>query len=508
MQRPPILTADLDNFLSQCKSFDYLDSAIFVIDKGLHILYQNPAFQSLSDRFYPGATNKTVLLMEHAQVFNMAIQTLVREKTGQRVEIELPFNREINIPVTFLCHPVFGPEKEILCCMISLEDESLTLTLRHKAKQQATHLASVQRIESLTEENLEQKAMIKSVMDKSPIGMMIIDANQQLLQINASACQIFQTEKNSSLGKHCSQFFNCHELHAMCPVIHGSQELHEEETVTYHLKPRDKILLKSSTRISVRNQPAVLEAFIDISDKKEFERELLDAVIATERANTAKDEFLANMSHELRTPLHAILSFSQLGQKPGKTEEKRQDYFRKIQHSGKTLMNLLNNLLDLSKLESGKVKLALQDTDLNLLINSVIDELQDRFSEKHIDLQLSLQNKLPPVSCDAEKIKQVIHNLVDNALKFTPSAGNILIATEKQAGKVLFRIENNGPEIPDDEREHIFAKFTQSSKTNTGAGGTGLGLAISKDILQLHHGDIWAEKSRIGAQFIFYLPIS
>ena len=249
----------------------------------------------------------------------------------------------------------------------------------------------------------------------------------------------------------------------------------------------------------------------EIEDRKQVERELLTAKGEAEAANQFKSEFLANMSHELRTPLHSILNFASFGIKKCaiSNPEKLLDYFNRIKKSGKMLLELLNDLLDLSKLESGKTSFVFEPTDLDMLIKSVINELEPLLSEQSLSIRYEEQKLDEEVTLDADKIKQVLRNLLDNAIKFSPEKGIIDVKVCRAEGLVEVSVGNQGHGIPQDELEAVFDKFVQSSKTDTGAGGTGLGLAICHEIITAHKGRIWAENQHEGGVMVsFEIPVS
>ena len=271
-----------------------------------------------------------------------------------------------------------------------------------------------------------------------------------------------------------------------------------------------------------------------------FERtlQLRGAKEAAELAYRAKSEFLANMSRELRTPLHAILSFARLGNERLATSDtaanstddsktrkqamqKVERYLQRIIESGERLVDLVTNLLDLSKIEAGKMEFTKTPGDLARILRDVVAEFEALAEERQLRLLAPATNFSAPASIDAVRIGQVLRNVLANAVKFTPAGGFIsvtivptsLIVGRRAADAAAptsawcIEITDSGIGIPEDELETVFDKFVQSSKSKTGAGGTGLGLAICREIVTAHRGVINARnRPEGGAVFEILIP--
>ncbi len=229
-----------------------------------------------------------------------------------------------------------------------------------------------------------------------------------------------------------------------------------------------------------------------------------------EDANQAKSQFLAKMSHELRTPMHGILGFAKLGMQKVNSANKAKlsDYFREIYGSGKRLLSMLNDLLDLSKLEAGKMDFDFNETIIAELVSIVLGEVEALLEEKGIDVDFHPSEQNRKIILDSNKIMQVIRNLMTNAIKFSRPNSKLEIEINNNDKDVQFSVIDYGIGIPQDELKTIFHRFYQSSLNPPDSGGTGLGLSICQEIIQAHKGNIWAENNpKGGSIFRFTLPI-
>jgi len=240
--------------------------------------------------------------------------------------------------------------------------------------------------------------------------------------------------------------------------------------------------------------------------------ELAEANVALHEANRIKSEFLANVSHELRTPLNSIIGFAELvqGNSQIKDDQKLQRYLKNILGSARSLLTIINELLDLAKIEAGKMELRLAKLVLDDVCETLYNLTKPLADQKHLEVKLSLEEDLPVMETDAGKLQQILYNLLSNAIKFTPEGGTItLTAQTVPPAHVRVSVTDTGPGIAEDQQEAIFEKFRQiDGSASREHGGAGLGLAIAKELTVMLGGTITvASKPGQGATFSVTLPI-
>jgi GAF domain-containing protein len=229
-----------------------------------------------------------------------------------------------------------------------------------------------------------------------------------------------------------------------------------------------------------------------------------------EVASQHKSEFLANMSHELRTPLNAIIGFSEVlvDRMFGEVNEKQEEYLKDIHASGQHLLSLINDILDLSKIEAGRMELELAAFDLPTAIDNALTLVRERAGRRGITLGCELDERVGMIPGDERKVKQVLLNILSNALKFTPEGGRIDVRAALKEGTVEISVTDTGVGIAPEDQEAIFEEFRQVGASDKKVEGTGLGLALSRKFVELHGGRIWV-KSEVGqgSTFTFTIPV-
>jgi signal transduction histidine kinase len=229
-------------------------------------------------------------------------------------------------------------------------------------------------------------------------------------------------------------------------------------------------------------------------------------------ASRHKSEFLANMSHELRTPLNAIIGFSQVLDEQifGELNEKQAEYINDIHESGAHLLSLINDILDLSKVEAGRMELDLKKFDVRLALDNALTLVKERSLRHGISLEVDLGSGLGTIVADERKLKQIMLNLLTNAIKFTPQGGSITVAANGAENRLQIAISDTGVGISPEDQKMIFEEFRQvSEKDGQAREGTGLGLTLTKKFVEMHGGEISVESEvGKGSNFRFFLPLN
>jgi PAS domain S-box-containing protein len=357
-----------------------------------------------------------------------------------------------------------------------------------------------------------QRNYVRQVIDTDPNLIYVVDSGGRVVLANQAAAALFGAAPEALLGREIHEVLGPLGLaesfvssSARALEKQATEEI-EESCVLTDGRARRYQSIRCPLHRAVETQ--VLTISVDVTERVRQQHDLMAARDAAEEAGRTKSQFLANVSHELRTPMHGILSYTRFGQREWETAERAEllDYFENIHECGSSLLALLNDLLDLSRLESGRMNFAFQPLDIAEVVETAACEFEPLLEERGVRLDVIESPGLPAVRGDRMKLLQVLRNLLSNGAKFTPTGKGIEVATEWDDARVRLAIRDEGVGIPEGELETIFDKFVQSSKNKSGGGGTGLGLAICREILGAHGGRIWAE-NRPGGGTVLTLEV-
>ncbi len=371
---------------------------------------------------------------------------------------------------------------------------------------------------NLTESLRESNEAMKTITENLPVGILIVNKNKEIIQINQTAAKIMNFKTMEEAFEHIKgssydTFFSTIRKDQYVDPVSGVVVTSLEEILEVKENNVSREILKNIIPIRLNNEKVFLEAFMDISAQKEIQKNEAEA-------NKAKSEFLANMSHEIRTPMNGIIGATELLTKTRLTKEQN-NVIKIIARSCENLLSIINDILDFSKIEAGKMKIESYPFNIRSTIDYILDQMSIKTNEKGIELMGSVEETIPNVLIgDEGRLIQILVNLMGNAVKFTKEGEVVLkVEVEKQIGPDItlhFMVEDSGIGIPKDKLEKIFESFTQADGSTTRKfGGTGLGTSISKMLTELMGGKIWVEspnpnfawsEESPGSVFHFTLP--
>jgi PAS domain S-box-containing protein len=365
---------------------------------------------------------------------------------------------------------------------------------------------------------LKNQEMLRGIFDSSPSAIIVIDLNYMVIESNPPSHKMFKVENDQELKKFSIFDFIPEDEHSLAKEkLKESFEKGFSNNNQYKLIRFDESTFYAETSSSVikdssGNPVAIVVVVNDITERLTFIEKLKQAKAVAEQSDKLKTAFLANMSHEIRTPMNSIIGFSNLLTDEGVEEIKKTEYLHHIIKSSNALLSLIDDIIDISKIEAEQLTISKSKFKLN----SAIRELFNSFSESNKNDKVKLKLVFPPdsdiyeIDSDPLRMRQVLTNLIGNALKFTEKGTVEVGYSIEGKGKdaiVRFYVSDTGIGIPRDMHKTVFERFRQVDETTSRKfGGTGLGLAISKRIVELLNGEIWV-KSEPGKGSVFYFTL-
>lgn len=365
----------------------------------------------------------------------------------------------------------------------------------------------------------ESEERLEAISTFAQDAIIAIDNKGNITFWNKAAERIFGYSREEVLGQDVHLWLAPQAYHKTCTSAFSIfQKTGEGSAVGKSLeltaKNRNGIefpIELSLSSVMLKNEWTAIAVIRDATERKKFEEALLQAKRAAETANRTKSEFLANMSHELRTPLNSIIGFSEviLDGFAGDVNDRQYRYLNNISSSGKHLLGIINDILDLSKVESGKSQLEIEKVPVLDILGEMISFMQPLAANKEIVLKLRVNPDFSHMLADKAKLKQIIYNLLGNAIKFTDAGGHVTIKARSDGEFAYISVIDTGIGISENDLEKLFKPFTQlDSSSSRQYEGTGLGLALARELVELHNGKIWVESEPgKGSNFTFTLPL-
>lgn len=371
---------------------------------------------------------------------------------------------------------------------------------------------TLDRLKITSDEFKTQEHEKKLILDSLSELVVFMDSELKLIWLNKAALDHMGMKLDDVIGRHYQDVYILYkENPGKSPVLKVLESGNEEfgEVVTKEGK------VWTISAIPIKNEDGritgILKTGLDITAHRRSEVKLIQAKLEAEEANNSKSEFLANMSHELRTPLNSIIGFSDilLEKVFGELNEKQFRYISNISTSGKHLLVLINDILDLSKVEAGKMELHYSEFSIDPVFEEVKAVFSPLVQVKSIEVTFNVESDFTTLEADRGRLIQILYNLVSNAIKFTPNGGKVSIYCKKSGNRALISVIDTGIGISAEDQIKLFQPFIQLDASATRQYcGTGLGLALVKKIVNLHQGDIWVESDQgKGSNFTFAVPL-
>ncbi|MCL4478250.1 MAG: ATP-binding protein [Deltaproteobacteria bacterium] len=420
---------------------------------------------------------------------------------------------------------IFLPMQKLIPILESVEKGDLSQRADTKAKGMLaviehsinTMIASLQiytnQLEAMVEDRTRELKHKEFYINNMHDCLCVLDKDSRIVDINPAFTQMLGYTKEEIAGRSIFDLFDEDNKKILAAEF---EKRAKGDPSTYEIN----ILTKDHTSIPIITSGApIIEdgeltgkigIFTDISFLKALQAELEFRNVELEKANKAKSDFLASMSHELRTPLNAIMGFSEvlLERNFGELNQKQEEYIKDVLEAGEHLLLLINDILDLARVESGQMIFEPSEFYVRDIVEQSITMVKERALRHYINLSEVISPDVTTVYADERKLKQVLYNLLTNAIKFTPDSGSVSLIVSKADKDVMFTVEDTGIGIPEEAMSKLFYPFSQIRLSHPSIHeGTGLGLSIVKAIIELHGGKIWVEsKVGKGSRFSFTIP--
>lgn len=330
-----------------------------------------------------------------------------------------------------------------------------------------------------------ERAKLDAIITNIQDGVIVIGEDSRILLVNRSVCEVFGLNEDDLPGKLLAEVIPNLDLQILLQAAGDSsrqklQEINLPDGRVYYAQ-----------YASVPKVGAAL-TIQDISYLKKLDR--------------LKNDFINSVSHDLRSPLTSVMGYTQLLERVGPLNDTQKEFVQRLQGSIQHITNLVNDLLDLGRIEAGFDNLG-EAVAMDAILRNSLEMFDTQARKKKIDVVTQIGTSIQPIRANPVRIRQMIDNLLGNAVKYTPEGGRVQVGLFQQDSQVVLRVQDSGPGIPAEEQTHVFEKFFRASNAPDGVRGTGLGLSIVKTVVDNHHGRVWVESDvSKGSTFVVLLP--
>ena len=364
------------------------------------------------------------------------------------------------------------------------------------------------------ESQLERRnSLLDEIVTHAPLGIVRVGPNMRIIDVNPRMAALMRVEATQMIGRPVSAFLDPSEFNRVFelfqPLWNGMVETIESDSRAVRGDRTSAWLHWSAT--TVRNSAGRIEYFLAMYEDTDAQHAANEAATAhlagIERLNQLKSEFITLVSHEFRTGLVGIQGFSEMIRDSDLTVEDVKAFAADINKDAQRLNRMINDMLDLDRIEAGRLTLRMESVDINTVLQEAVERA--RASSEHHTINVDLDSRGPIAHCDADRVEQIIANLLTNAVKYSPDGGEILVSSRGHDGFVEVGVRDHGTGIAPEFAKRLFSRYERYEKTSGKIIGTGLGLAIARQIVEMHGGRIWVDTTvGAGSEFRFTLPVA
>ena len=412
----------------------------------------------------------------------------------------------------YLINKIVRPVRDLIQKTRSIAERNYSQQLNIAGKDEVASLANEFNIMALklrqydllnVSQLMKEKQKIETIVESISDGIIVTGAENKVLLLNKAAEKIFNIKQNKAIKKYFTEVIKNDDLFAY---------INEVKSEKSSASQNEYLDIKINGKGTIKHFRAISKAITNIEGESIGVVTLLQDITKLKEIDELKSEFISSVSHELRTPITSVIMATELLEKeiPGKVNKKQKEMLEIILEDGNRLKKLINDILDLSRLDSQKIELELEPNNLSRIADSAIKMFEIQIKNRQIDIIKTIDEKLPPVMADFSRISQVFANLISNSINYKNEDKKLVIRINayKKDDEIIVSVADNGRGISEEDQKRIFERFVRikSAESLDSESGSGLGLAISKSIIKNHGGDIWVESQLMkGSTFYFTL---